>query len=253
MNTSLTITNIYGVYEGAFNPGFIPRKKIGRHSDCFVYFIEGEIEYIFDTQIIKAETDSMLYLAKDSIYDINVKKSCKHIFVDFDFEKTSDKQKCCVFKNTSSLTKSEFTKLFYLWNKKNLWYMQSSFSVLYNLHAEAIKAENKNYFKQNKLFSKTASYILENYSSPAINVTDIANHAGISEVHLRRIFKSAVNTTPVKYINYLRLEKAKNMLINSNYSVNEIAFSVGFEDAYYFSRLFKKEIGISPSEYKKTN
>ena len=72
MNTSLTITNIYGVYEGAFNPGFIPRKKIGRHSDCFVYFIEGEIEYIFDTQIIKAETDSMLYLAKDSIYDINV-------------------------------------------------------------------------------------------------------------------------------------------------------------------------------------
>ena len=70
-------------------------------------------------------------------------------------------------------------------------------------------------------------------------------------MHLRRIFKSAVNTTPVKYINYLRLEKAKNMLINSNYSVNEIAFSVGFEDAYYFSRLFKKEIGISPSEYKK--
>ena len=172
---------------------------------------------------------------------------------DFDFEKSSDKQKSCVLKKTSSLTKSEFTKLFYLWNKKNLWYIQSSFSVLYNLHAEAIKAENKSYVKQNKLFSKIATYILENYSSPAINVTDIANHAGISEVHLRRIFKSAVNTTPVKYINYLRLEKAKNMLINSNYSVNEIAFSVGFEDAYYFSRLFKKEIGISPSEYKKTN
>ena len=250
MNTNLIITKIYGVYEGAFNPGFISRKKIRRHSDCFVYFIEGEIEYILDTHIIKAESDSLLYLAKDCIYDINVKKPCKHIYVDFDFKKTSDKQKSCVLKSTSSLIKSEFIKLFYQWNKKNLWYMQNSFSVLYNIYAEAIKAENKSYVKQNKLFSKIASYILENYTSSVINVADIANYAGISEVHLRRIFKSATNTTPIKYINYLRLEKAKNMLINSNYSVNEIALLVGFEDAYYFSRIFKKEFGISPSEYK---
>lgn len=92
---------------------------------------------------------------------------------------------------------------------------------------------------------------MENYTDPELSVQAIAVHAGISEVHLRRIFKSALNTTPTRYINYLRLEKAKNMLISSNYTIAEISLSVGFLDQYYFSRLFKKEIGISPSEYKR--
>ena len=61
----------------------------------------------------------------------------------------------------------------------------------------------------------------------------IAAHMRISETHLRRIFKQELNTSPIKYINNLKLEKAKNMLCLSNYSVNEIAYIVGFNDEFY--------------------
>jgi YesN/AraC family two-component response regulator len=57
--------------------------------------------------------------------------------------------------------------------------------------------------------------------------------------------------SPVKYINSLRIEKAKAMLKNSNFSVEEIAYCVGINDRFYFSRIFKKELGISPTEYRK--
>ena len=52
---------------------------------------------------------------------------------------------------------------------------------------------------------------------------------------------------------YKLVSQAKNMLITSNYSISEIAISVGYSDPYYFSRVFKQEIGIAPSEYKKRN
>ncbi|MDO5479350.1 MAG: helix-turn-helix transcriptional regulator, partial [Clostridia bacterium] len=67
----------------------------------------------------------------------------------------------------------------------------------------------------------------------------------------RRIFKSAAKTSPIKYINYLRLEKAKNLLSESSLKVSEIAVQVGFSDSFYFSRLFKKETGVSPASFKK--
>ena len=80
-----------------------------------------------------------------------------------------------------------------------------------------------------------------------------ADYVGISETHLRRIFKQDFNISPIKYINCLKLDKAKNMLQSSNYTINEIALSVGYDDPYYFSRVFKRETGLSPSEYKKDN
>ena len=253
MDKNYIITKIYGVYEGEFNNGFISHKNIGRHCDCLVFFTEGEIEYIFDTYTLNTGKDGLLYLAEGSKYSIIIKKPCKYIYVDFKIENEYNSNKSCIFKNISPSLKSEFIKIFYTWNKKNLWYIPNSFSTLYNIFTEIIKSENKSYAKQNKLFSKITSYILENYTSSTLNINDIANYAGISQVHLRRIFKSAANTTPIKYVNFLKLEKAKNMLINSNYNINEIASSVGFDDAYYFSRIFKKEFGISPSEYKKNH
>lgn len=116
MNENLVISKIYGVYEGEFNNGFIPHKSRGRHSDCFVYFIEGDIEYTFDSYTLHTGKDGLIYLAEGSIYSINIKKPCKHIYVDFRFE--NNDKKSCVFKNISPSVKSEFIKLFYTWNKK---------------------------------------------------------------------------------------------------------------------------------------
>ena len=251
MKENLTITKIHRVFEGEFNPGILGKKSYGRHSDCFVCFLSGEAEYVFDGYSFRADSNGFFYLSFNSIYEIRISRPTRFICIDFDFEASDQMRKSCLFKDVPPTVKSEFIKLFHIWNKKSLWHSPQTFSILYSLYTQAIKSLNKKYVKQNHTFSKITTFILENYTDPELSVQAIAVHAGISEVHLRRIFKSALNTTPTRYINYLRLEKAKNMLISSNYTIVEISLSVGFLDQYYFSRLFKMEIGISPSEYKR--
>ena len=251
MNAELIINKIYAVFEGGFKEGFLARKNIGRHSDCFVYFVCGEAEYTFDDYSFIANPNNFFFLAKDSIYSIKVFEKVKFICVDFDFITADSPLLSSSFNNVSPSIKSDFTKLFYVWNKGSLWHNPQALGILYNIYSQGIKSQNKEYAKQNAIFSKATSFIFEHYTESTLSIQEIAKHLDISEVHLRRIFKISANISPAKYINFLRLEKAKNMLHSSNFTIAEIAESVGFDDQFYFSRLFKKETGLPPVSYRK--
>ena len=93
-------------------------------------------------------------------------------------------------------------------------------------------------------------YFRENYRSE-INVEDYALSRGMSASNFYRVFKQISGSTPLQYILKLRLSNAQNLLENSNLSIAEIASGVGYENPLYFSRLFNKHIGVSPSEYRK--
>ncbi len=100
--------------------------------------------------------------------------------------------------------------------------------------------------KQN--FASLERYIGAHYSE-RISVDDLCDAFHYSRPTLFARFKSECNMGPIAYINKLRLEKSKELL--SEYDVSETAKRVGFEDANYFSRIFKKNTGVSPSEYAK--
>lgn len=93
-------------------------------------------------------------------------------------------------------------------------------------------------------------YFRENYRSE-INVEDYALSRGMSASNFYRVFKQISGSTPLQYILKLRLSNAQNLLENSNLTIAEIASAVGYENPLYFSRLFHKHIGVSPSEYRK--
>lgn len=93
-------------------------------------------------------------------------------------------------------------------------------------------------------------YFRENYRSE-INVEDYALSRGMSASNFYRVFKQISGSTPLQYILKLRLSNAQNLLENSNLTIAEIASAVGYENPLYFSRLFNKHIGVSPSEYRK--
>lgn len=252
MEIDLKIKDIKNVFEGEFKPGILPRKTIGRYCDCFVYYICGKAEYIFDNYSFVSMPQNFIYLSKDSIYAINVLEKSKFICIDFEFDVVSQ-QTSNIFECNCQSIKNQFQKIFNIWNEKKISYLPQIFSYTYGLYSEAIQLENKLYAKNNLLISDMISYILQHYTEKSFTVQDIANEFGISEVHLRRIFKRSEYISPIKYINSLKIDKAKNMLRVSNYTIAEIAFSAGFDDPYYFSRLFKKETGISPSAYRKNS
>lgn len=98
--------------------------------------------------------------------------------------------------------------------------------------------------------AKAASYI-ENHFNESISVAKLAELSHYSERHFMRIFKSAYNCPPIEYIINLRINRACAMLKEPSATISETAEKCGFDDVNYFSRLFKKRVGISPSEYRK--
>jgi YesN/AraC family two-component response regulator len=74
----------------------------------------------------------------------------------------------------------------------------------------------------------------------------------LSPVYISKIFKEETGESPINYLIKIRLEKAKEILLNENSgSIKSIANHVGYDDVYHFSKLFKKYYGISPLYFKK--
>lgn len=93
------------------------------------------------------------------------------------------------------------------------------------------------------------SYIEDHYLEP-ITLEDIAARSNISVRHLNRIFREYYQTTPIAYLQRLRLERASSLLKKTNLTITEISYECGFNDSNYLTRLFKKTYGISPKSYR---
>ncbi|KOF57984.1 AraC family transcriptional regulator [Clostridium sp. DMHC 10] len=101
-----------------------------------------------------------------------------------------------------------------------------------------------------KQFSEALNYI-ENSYTKQITLDELATLSHISTYHFCRLFKESTGQTVIEYINNLRIKKAKVLLKESNLNMTEIALSCGFNDANYFSRIFKKNTNMTPSEIRK--
>lgn len=93
-------------------------------------------------------------------------------------------------------------------------------------------------------------YIHENYDENHHN-SYYAKLCGLSESRFYYTFSNLLNMTPQTYLESLRIEAARNLLITTDISIKEVAEQVGYEDQLYFSRVFKKNIGVSPLNYRK--
>lgn len=93
-------------------------------------------------------------------------------------------------------------------------------------------------------------YLVRNYTED-INLNLIANNMNYSSSYLTKIFYKQFNCSPSKYLISLRMQKAQQILLhNPELSVKQIGESVGYHDQGYFSRIFKKQVGVSPLEYR---
>ncbi len=87
------------------------------------------------------------------------------------------------------------------------------------------------------------------YATPW-KLSDLADLARMSEGNLHRVFKEATGQSPIDYLVRLRMHRAMELLSGTTLSVTEIAFDVGFNDSNYFTRQFRKIVGMSPSSYR---
>lgn len=103
---------------------------------------------------------------------------------------------------------------------------------------------------KSKYIMDAIAYIDENYANPKISVKTAAESLGISEGHLSHLFRKETDFTFLSYLTQCRVRMAKKLLQNYQYKVYEVAEQVGYRDIAYFSVIFKKIVGVSPSEYQ---
>ena len=124
--------------------------------------------------------------------------------------------------------------------------------ALYSLLAvfmQYAEKEDRQTDTQETYVERAQSYIGNNYSYP-ITVEDVAAYVGISRSHLFRSFQNYMRKSPKEYLTEYRIKQACHLLKETGLSVSAIAYSVGFENNLYFSKAFRKQKGMSPSEYR---
>lgn len=98
----------------------------------------------------------------------------------------------------------------------------------------------------------TQDYMIGHYQEQ-LTLESLAQQAGLSVSHYSRLFKKYIGYSPIDYLTHLRMDRAKELLVLSDYRLKSIASSVGYNDEFYFSRMFKKVVGVSPRDYAKSH
>lgn len=101
-----------------------------------------------------------------------------------------------------------------------------------------------------KRLDKALDYIENNFMNP-IRIEELCGCVNLNESNTIKLFKNNLGRTPVDYINQVRINKAKELLLHTNSSIKEIASRTGFTDEFYFSRVFKKLEGKSPRTFRR--
>ncbi len=141
-----------------------------------------------------------------------------------------------------------FQKILNCWEKKELGYKYKCSAILFEIFAECY---TQNYVSKshNSKIQNSVDYLLKNYKNSDISIKDIADRSFISEVYFRKLFKEEYGISPQKYIIDLRIQNAVGLISSGYYSLKDVAYMSGYKDYKYFSIEFKKNMGVSPSEY----
>ncbi|MCP9747349.1 helix-turn-helix domain-containing protein [Lacihabitans sp. CS3-21] len=109
------------------------------------------------------------------------------------------------------------------------------------------ETDNKT-LKYFQIFQKS---IKQDYSEMK-TISQYAKEIGITTMHLNRVCKIVIGKSPLQILHELVVAEAKKYLLNTSYSISEISYFLNFNDPAYFTRLFKKNVGVSPSDFRKT-
>jgi AraC-like DNA-binding protein len=121
-------------------------------------------------------------------------------------------------------------------------------SIISEVLAHDRRRDQPGYYQK---ITDKAKYIMEKNIFGAINITAISDQIGVSASRLNEIFKTHTGMTPYQYYIHIKINKASIILEEEDLPVQDVALRLGFDDPYYFSRLFRNKTGVVPSKWRK--
>ena len=142
----------------------------------------------------------------------------------------------------------------------DLWPLMQEFRNEYDLDVyrcvfsqmfSALIDEKQDMKKEERIEAELKEYVLEHYSDAGLSIGQLAEHIGYSEAYTIKLFKNVMGVSFTQYIVNLRIEKAMQMLKNTNDNIDVVAEKNGFATYNNFAKLFRSKTGMSPSDYRK--
>ena len=249
MELNVTITNARKQFweTRRYSYAKTPRPDFG-----ILLLIKGRMDYVFENDMIELEPLDLIYLPKDSKYEVYIHTEegpVENLLVNFVVQG----------ENSEEIPIAPFYKLkdsseYFLPMLKNIIeayehggnQMLLAKSQLFFCIYQLILAANK-HKKSDDVIEEAKKLLL---SKNDYSVEEIAHKLLISSSGLRQQFKTDTGLSPIKFRQRHRLEEAKNLLVSTDISVKVIAEQCNYYDAAYFGKVFEKETGMTPMEYR---
>lgn len=212
------------------------------------FVLEGKVTYWIDGKEFVVEKNQAILIPADSKRKVY---SDGGVFQSFDFyiDREYFELEGYVFDVESmDYLKRLFKDFNRYWFLKQRHYMMRCKSAFYNILFTFLKqCENptSNYHVKEMMHYIQAHYLEK------VTVRDLAALTGLNPIYCGALFNRFVGNTVSQYIHQLRILHAEILLGESDINISEVAFRSGFEDIYYFSKVFKQIKGVSPSQYRK--
>ncbi len=213
------------------------------------YVISGEVEFRFNDGTTRLKTGDLVLLKPLSEYDAEVLSQEDYKFITVSFMASGDFSwfnSSLTLVENQNLT-SDFTSAYDSFEFQDETFLLKAKALIYN-SVQKILAFNRKDTSSYDEIERAIAFIKSNYMKK-ISLEEISAVAGCSISHFKFKFYKKTKTSPIKFLNEFRLNRAEDLLRSGLYNVSETANLCGFSNVHYFSNAFKKFFGFSPKTY----
>lgn len=267
LGSLLFITDI-GFYPKA---GFHFRKRAKDESSQFIliYCLEGEGWYKVENQTYRVTANQVFVLpkGKSHSYGSDVKNPWTIYWIHFDGERATFfseglekpllispekgsriEERFKLFEEIYATLKNGYSRVNLEYSITALFYFFGSIKYLSTYRTSILAEPLAN---ERDVADEAIHFMRENVRK-RMTLKEIAGYVGLSSSHFSSLFQKKTGYSPLSYFIHLKVQETCHYLDFSDMKINQISMLVGFDDPFYFSRLFTKTMGISPSEYRAT-
>lgn len=217
----------------------------GRRDSALIFPMNGRIRFSRNDQKVIADRTHPVLIQQGAHYVNECLESAESLMVNFVMTSRQDAWIEEIPEVDPAYAKEAFGRMQMLSAQKQ---PESRFALLMEMYRLLEQIFRRPPSEGERLLEPAIALMLERYADPALNSVELAKAANVSEAYLRKLFRTHLDTTPIRYLTGIRMEKARSLLREGR-RVRETALDVGYGDIYQFSRAFRKMNGCTPFQY----